>query len=66
VHQQRRAQSRAAGERIGRARGQEQEAAASIHGLLRRTLEAGSREIVTVAAQDEFVSPSRQFAVETV
>ncbi|MCO4055555.1 MAG: pyridoxal kinase PdxY [Bosea sp.] len=41
-------------------------AAASIHGLLRRTLEAGSREIVTVAAQDEFVSPSRQFAVETV
>jgi pyridoxine kinase len=40
------------------------EAAASIHGLLRRTLEAGSREILTVAAQDEFVAPSVRFAVE--
>jgi pyridoxine kinase len=41
-------------------------AAASIHGLLRRTLEAGSREILTVAAQDEFVSPTTRFAVERV
>jgi pyridoxine kinase len=40
------------------------EAAASIHGLLRRTAEAGSREILLVAAQDEFVNPSRRFAVE--
>ncbi len=42
------------------------EAAASIYGLLRRTAEAGSREILTVAAQDEFVSPSRRFAVEAI
>ncbi len=41
-------------------------AAASIYGLLRRTAEAGSREILTVAAQDEFVAPSRRFAVEEV
>ncbi len=38
------------------------EAGSSIHGLLRRTHEAGSREILTVAAQDEFVTPSRRFA----
>ena len=37
-------------------------AGSSIFGLLRRTAEAGSREILTVAAQDEFVSPSRTFA----
>jgi len=36
-------------------------AGSSIYGLLRRTAEAGSREILTVAAQDEFVSPSRTF-----
>ena len=40
--------------------------AASIYGLLKRTAEAGSREILTVAAQDEFVSPSRRFAVEKI
>jgi pyridoxine kinase len=39
-------------------------AASSIHGLLRRTAEAGSREILTVAAQDEFVAPSRVFTPE--
>jgi pyridoxine kinase len=37
-------------------------AGASIFGLLRRTLEAGSREILTVAAQDEFVTPTARFA----
>ncbi len=37
-------------------------AGSSIYGLLRRTAEAGSREILTVAAQDEFVTPSRTFA----
>ena len=36
-------------------------AASSVFGLLRRTAEAGSREILTVAAQDEFVAPSRLF-----
>jgi pyridoxine kinase len=39
-------------------------AASATFGLLKRTAEAGSREIVTVAAQDEFVAPSRVFAVE--
>jgi pyridoxine kinase len=33
-------------------------AGSSVHGLLARTAEAGSREILTVAAQDEFVCPS--------
>jgi len=42
------------------------EAAASIFGLLKRTAEAGSREILMVAAQDEFVSPRTRFAVEVV
>ncbi|RXT55040.1 pyridoxal kinase [Bosea sp. Tri-44] len=41
-------------------------AASSIYGLLKRTKEAGSREILTVAAQDEFVTPSRLFAPEAV
>lgn len=41
-------------------------AAASIHGLLRRTAEAGSAELLTVAAQDEFVAPSSAFPVEAV
>ncbi len=39
-------------------------AASSIHGLLCRTAEAGSREILTVAAQEEFVAPSHRFAAE--
>lgn len=39
-------------------------AASSIYGLLRQTEEAGSREILTVAAQEEFVTPTRLFAVE--
>ena len=41
-------------------------AASSVFGLLRRTEEAGSREIVLVAAQDEFVTPSRIFEAEEV
>ncbi len=39
-------------------------AASSIYGLLRRTAEAESREIALVAAQDEFVQPSRIFEPE--
>lgn len=39
-------------------------AASSVFGLLKRTADAGSREILTVAAQDEFVSPSRLFPAE--
>jgi pyridoxine kinase len=42
------------------------EAAASVYGLLKRTAEAGSREILTVAAQDEFVSPTERFEVQVV
>ncbi|GJE36835.1 pyridoxal kinase PdxY [Methylobacterium persicinum] len=41
-------------------------AAASVYGLLRRTAEAGSREILTVEAQDEFVAPTATFAAEAV
>ena len=36
-------------------------AGSSIHGLLRRTAEAASREILTVAAQQEFVAPTQTF-----
>jgi pyridoxine kinase len=36
-------------------------AGSAVFGLLRRTAEAGSRELLTVAAQDEFVTPSRMF-----
>lgn len=42
------------------------EASASVFGLLKRTAEAGSREILTVAAQEEFVAPTRRFDVEEV
>jgi len=41
-------------------------AAASIYGVLRRTAEAGSAELLTIEAQDEFVSPSETFPVEAV
>jgi pyridoxine kinase len=41
-------------------------AASSIFGLLKRTREAGSREILMVAAQDEFVTPSRLFVPEAI
>ncbi|BBF91396.1 pyridoxal kinase PdxY [Blastochloris tepida] len=47
--------------RTGSAREALVRAASSTWGLLRRTFEAGSREILTVAAQDEFVTPSRVF-----
>ncbi|WP_029031879.1 pyridoxal kinase PdxY [Salinarimonas rosea] len=40
------------------------QAGASVFGLLKRTQDAGSREILTVAAQDEFVNPTRRFPVE--
>ncbi|GLK84578.1 pyridoxal kinase PdxY [Ancylobacter defluvii] len=39
-------------------------ASSSAYGLLARTAAAGSREILTVAAQDEFVTPSRVFTPE--
>ena len=39
-------------------------AASAVFGLLRRTAEAGSRELLTIAAQDEFVTPTRLFSAE--
>ena len=36
-------------------------AGASVHGVLRRTAEMGSREIELIAAQEEFVAPTRLF-----
>ena len=42
------------------------QAGSSVFGLLKRTVEAGSREILTILAQDEFVTPSRLFEVEAV
>jgi pyridoxine kinase len=39
-------------------------AASSIYGLLKRTQDAGSREILTVAAQDEFVTPTIRLQAE--
>ncbi len=39
-------------------------AGSSIHGLLKRTAEAGAREILTVAAQEEFVAPSTRFTAQ--
>lgn len=40
-------------------------AASAVHGVLTRTLAAGSRELLLVAAQDQFVTPDRQFASES-
>ncbi len=40
------------------------EAASSVFGVIRRTHEAGARELLVVGAQDEIVSPSRRFAPE--
>jgi pyridoxine kinase len=39
-------------------------ASSSIFGLLKRTAEAGSREPLLVAAQDEFVNPGVRFSAE--
>ncbi len=39
-------------------------AASSIFGVLKRTADEGSREILLVAAQDEFVNPTTVFAAE--
>lgn len=39
-------------------------AASSIFGILKRTADAGSREILLVEAQDELVKPSRHFSPE--
>ncbi|MSP04885.1 MAG: pyridoxal kinase PdxY [Acetobacteraceae bacterium] len=41
-------------------------AGSAIHGVLRRTAEAGSRELLMVAAQEEFVNPSIRLTAEPV
>jgi pyridoxine kinase len=41
-------------------------AASSVYGLLKRTSDAGSREILSVAAQDEFVKPTTRFDAEAL
>jgi pyridoxine kinase len=41
-------------------------AASSIHGVLRRTVEAGSREMLLVDAQAELAKPSRLFVAERI
>jgi pyridoxine kinase len=51
--------TRSAAEALGRA-------ASSVFGLLQRTEDAGSREILLVAAQEEFVTPTRTFEVDEV
>ncbi|MGY2066129.1 pyridoxal kinase PdxY [Blastococcus sp. SYSU DS0619] len=51
--------TRSAAEALGRA-------ASSVFGLLQRTEDARSREILMVAAQEEFVTPSRTFEVAEV
>ncbi|MBZ6075276.1 pyridoxal kinase PdxY [Microvirga puerhi] len=43
-----------------------EEASASVFGLLKRTEEAGSREILTIAAQDEFIAPTYRYPAEEV
>jgi pyridoxine kinase len=39
-------------------------AASSLFGILRRTADAGSRELLLIAAQDEIVAPTRDFTAE--
>ena len=50
--------------RTGNAADALSEAGSAIFGLMRRTAEADSREILTVAAQEEFVAPTKRFPAE--
>ena len=47
--------------RTGRADAAMAAAGSAMHGVLRRTAEAGSREMLLIAAQDEIAAPSRIF-----
>lgn len=51
--------TRDAGEALARA-------ASSVYGLLKRTSDAGSREILLIEAQDEFVNPTTRFQAERI
>ncbi len=52
--------------RTGSAAAALEAAAASVHGVLRRTAAEGSREILLVAAQDELVAPTMRLEAEEV
>jgi pyridoxine kinase len=52
--------------RTGSAHAALEAAGSSIHGLLRRTAESGSREIELIAAQEEFANPSVRFQAQTL
>ena len=52
--------------RTGQAAAALEAAGSAIHGLLRRTAEAGSPEILLVAAQDEFITPSQWFRSQPI
>jgi pyridoxine kinase len=41
-------------------------AASSVFGVLKRTAEAGSREIALIEAQDEFVNPTQMFSPQQI
>jgi pyridoxine kinase len=41
-------------------------AASAVYGILAKTLEAGSREILLIAAQDELVTPTQVFEAEVL
>jgi len=41
-------------------------AASSVFGLLKRTADAGSREILLIQAQEEFVQPTQVFPAEPI
>ncbi len=48
----------------GSARAALERAGSSMHGILRRTAEAGARELQIVAAQSELLAPSRRFTAQ--
>jgi len=50
--------------RSGSAAGALSRAASSVFGILRRTAQAGARELVLIEAQDEIVAPSTSFQTE--
>ncbi len=50
----------------GQARPALEKSASSIHGLLTRTLEAGSRELLLISAQQEYINPAKAFAAITL
>jgi pyridoxine kinase len=47
-------------------RGALSRASSSVYGVVKATLDSGSRELTLIAAQDEFTNPSQLFAAEAV